>query len=332
MFGWFAKKAPEMFPDINRVPVDSAIPPVIQEYESRRSAEKLGLCLEGGGAKGGWQAGIVARIAEIGLLDKVDVIVGTSVGGMNAAVISRYMGESPNMQAVVDIWRGITSNAAIYKGEMPSSFYTGLKTLIGGGLGAASLLDNSPQYDLVNKHLGGDVPSARPVHVITTDYITRTLRVLGPDASPVDQALATSAVPVAFPPYKGKYMDGGAVENCGVDLLLDLGCTKILVLYLSPDPSVMPVTAPLPNSINTGVAAIGAMFQVQSDKTFEKLEQIQVLRKIQGKDPIEVLHEYPEADLGDLLQFGAHPENLQNGYNCGVKYLTVDKVREFLKA
>lgn len=335
LFDWFKKKAvaPSMFPDIKRVPVDPAFAPILAEYGAREDKETLALCFEGGGAKGRWQAGFEAYMAEIGLLALVDVMAGTSVGGLNALVTARYMLDSPNLQAVVDIWRAITSNSAVYNGQIPDGVLSGLKTVLSGRLGAVSLLDTAPLNALVQKHLGGFTKFHIPVFVMATDYMTRSRKVLGPGTLATDMALATSAVPVAFPPHNGMFMDGGCVMNCPHTFLIDeQAATKVIILYCDPDPTKVPPTAVPPTTLATGTAAIAALFQVQSDRAFEDLEKIAQLRKLQGQDPIEFAHFYPSVPTGTLLEFGDHPELLQVGYDDAVKYLTPQKVKDLLIA
>ena len=336
-FSLFSKKEEKpkaLLPDIKRAPVDPEFKLVWEEYDSRRSKEKMALCLEGGGAKGRWQAGVLARFSEIGLLPRLDVISGTSVGGLNALVTARYMNESPGLQDVVDIWRGISKNSDIYLGEMPTTgVWAAVKALTTGKLGAPSLLDVSPLHALVKKHLEGFTGFDIPVHVITTDYVTKKMRVLGPGILATDMALATSAVPGAFPAHQGKFLDGGCSMNNSHSFLVDTcGATKIVVLYVDPDPSTIPPTAPAPTSVTTGEAAIAALFQVQSDMAYTALEAVVETRKLKGLSPLEVMHYYPEKPNGDLLQFGGNLPSLQAGYDTAVKYLTPAKLREFLVA
>lgn len=49
--------------------------------------KKLGLVLSGGGGKGSYEIGVWRYLKEIGLDKKISVISGTSVGGLNAALI-----------------------------------------------------------------------------------------------------------------------------------------------------------------------------------------------------------------------------------------------------
>ena len=49
---------------------------------------KIGLVFAGGGGKGGYEIGVWKYLHEIGLDKKISVISGTSVGGLNAALVS----------------------------------------------------------------------------------------------------------------------------------------------------------------------------------------------------------------------------------------------------
>ncbi len=332
-FSWFDKGVPDMLPDVVRQPVGPVFADVMTEYRTRRDAEKIVLILEGGGAKGRFQAGVLARLAEIGLLDAVDAYVGTSVGALNACVTSRYFLESHNLQKVVDVWRGVRRNEDIYFGDIPSGVWSGLKTVLGGGLTKKSVLDNSPMVDLVKKHLGAPGGKmAVPVYTICMDYVMKAKRVFGPGTDPVDMAISSASVPVFFPAWKDTYCDGGTVENFGLPTALGLGATKIIAVYADADASKIPARAPAPTSINTGVAALAAMYNVQSDKAYDDMENMVAMRLAKGLSPLEIIHIYPAENTGPLLDFGARPDLLQKGYDLAVKYVTPDSITAFLKA
>lgn len=336
--GWFdwlkpKPKPKELLPDIVRKPVSPEFAAILAEYAKQASGEKLALCLEGGGAKGRWEMGFLAWMADIGLLPYIQVIAGTSVGGLNAVTTARYMKSSPNLQAGVDIWRGISQNSDIYLGEMPNDFGSIARALLSGKLTGASLLDVAPLRALAQKHFGGLTSLDIPVFVVATDYITKSKVVLGPGTPVVDMALATSAVPGAFPAHDGRYLDGGCVENCPYPYLLEAqGATKVIVLYCDPDPSKQPQTAEKPTTINTGTAAIASLFSVQSNLAFEVLELTAEVRKLRGEDPIELAHFYPSVPTGTLLDFGSNTAMLQCGYDDAVRFLTPEKLRGFLLA
>lgn len=338
MFG--RRKAPDgPLPDVARKPLGAeeaaAWAGLLDEYRSRRDKETFALCLEGGGAKGRWQAGFLARAAEVGLLHVVDVVAGTSVGGLNALCVGRYLDESPDLQALVDVWRGIDSDDKIYLGKLPTDFWSAVRGLMAGRLKAEGWLDVSPLRALAKRHLGGMTESRPPVYVVATDYATRKARVLGPDVDGYHRAMATSAVPGAFPahPVEGAHqMDGGCSQNCPYPFLLDnIQATKLLVLYCDPDPEKVRADPKRPNALNTAVGALAALMQVQSDRAYSDLRSIAQIRELQGMTPIEIQHYYPSRETGGLLDFGAGHDLLQLGYDDAVKYLTPAKVRELLR-
>lgn len=335
LFDWMfkKKKEPDLLPPINRVPVDPEFAAVFAEYEKKAPQEKLALCLEGGGAKGKHQGGFLVRLGEIGFLKHVNVIAGTSVGGLNALITARYMGESADMKAVEDVWRGVNKNSAVYLGEVPNSFSSIAKALISGKLTGESLLDVTPLRNLVHRHLGNYTEFRVPTFVVATSYTGKNEVILGPGTEAVNMALATSAVPGAFPAHLDQFMDGGCVQNCPYPFLIESQkATKIVVLYCDPDPSKMPIHTAKPTTINTGTAALASLFSVQSNLAFNTLEMISELRRLKGMDPIEIAHFYPSVPTGTLLDFGGNNDMLQRGYDDAVQFVTPAKLREFLLA
>ena len=203
--------------------------------------------------------------------------------------------------------------------------------MVSGRLAAKGYLDPAPLYALARKHLGGQTVLGVPVYVVASDYVTQKMAVFGPGTDAADMALSTSAIPVLFPAYNDRYMDGGCVQNAPYPYLLDAcGCTKIMVLYCDPDPDKLPCKVLAPDTIKTGVAALGAFFSVQEMMAYNDLEKTKVNRKLQGLDDIEVDHYYPSDATGSLLGFEDNHRTLQQGYDVAVKYMTPDKLKAFL--
>src|ERR1044071_622644 len=51
---------------------------------------KVGLVLPGGGARGAFQAGVLARLGEAKLLSKVRIVAGVSAGAINGAFLANH--------------------------------------------------------------------------------------------------------------------------------------------------------------------------------------------------------------------------------------------------
>ena len=61
----------------------------------------VGLALEGGGAKGSYQAGAYFAMKKCGI--KVDAVAGTSIGSLNGALIASY-----DEDKMLSLWRDAT--------------------------------------------------------------------------------------------------------------------------------------------------------------------------------------------------------------------------------
>ena len=63
----------------------------------------IGFALEGGGAKGAYQAGAYIALIQNGI--KPDIIAGTSIGSLNAALMAQG-----DIKKLVDLWLNTTTD------------------------------------------------------------------------------------------------------------------------------------------------------------------------------------------------------------------------------
>ena len=61
---------------------------MMMKYIKRLNDLKIGLVLSGGGAKGAYEAGVFKALWELDLMDQISVVSGTSVGAVNALLLS----------------------------------------------------------------------------------------------------------------------------------------------------------------------------------------------------------------------------------------------------
>lgn len=131
----------------------------------------------GGGAAGRWQAGVLTALVQSEIFDKAKVIIGTSVGGLNAALFTYYGSTSitkadqniitpigvtnadlniedikPFMGAI-EIWEEIKTNNDVYLGDI-NSFFGKIKAVLGFLTNARSILDPTPLYNKIDKVFG----------------------------------------------------------------------------------------------------------------------------------------------------------------------------------
>lgn len=320
---------------LNRIEIPTALQNVMSEYAQDldlKKEERLGLVLAGGGAKGRWQAGFLAFLSQLGLLQEVDVVAGTSVGGLNSLLVAKYRDE---FEKAITVWENIRSNKDVYDGSLPRGGWSALLLVLAGKLTGESVLSNTPLRLLADKLFGqyrAQSDMLIPAYVVTTDRTDGSSVVLGPLSNPVDMAISTSSVPAAFPAYNNVYMDGGCSMNVPFPVIIEQGkATKVIVLYCDPDRTNALRKVEPPTVLSNGLAAINALFNVQEELSWKLLDGMQHVRKAEGLDPIEFAQFYPSAETGQLLEF-SNLDVLQKGYDDAVRFVTEEKLRAFLLA
>jgi len=229
---------------------------------------RTALVLSGGGARGAYQAGVLSGLMETGLLQDgiggFDILVGSSAGAINAGALAAYADEPVvGVDRLLGLWKSI---------EAQDVFRTGLRSLgeIGlrwvrdlsfGGLlrrtGAQSLLDTAPLREFLTEALpferiGANLDAGRlgALAMPATDLYTGD-GVVFLDAPPsvplwkrgrwsiertrigVDHVMASSAIPVFFPPIEidGRYFGDGSVRNTApLSPAINLGAERIIAI------------------------------------------------------------------------------------------------------
>jgi NTE family protein len=179
--------------------------------------------LSGGGSLGAAQVGALQALLEAGIVP--DVIVGCSVGALNAAFVA--VDPTPDrLTELEQIWRGMSRRSVFPNGRFAVAtrlagrrdhLYTpdGLRSLIRACV---------PLRDLAD--------TAIPVHVVTTD-----LRAGSPvwwtSGDPVEVLAASACLPGLFPPVSldgSLHVDGGVTCPVPTQRALDLGASRVWVL------------------------------------------------------------------------------------------------------
>lgn len=74
-----------------------------------------GLVLSGGGGKGAYQVGVLKAMAELGMLDRVEAIAGSSIGALNAVLLAQK-----DIRKMEEVWNRITPDH-IFSAEISSA-------------------------------------------------------------------------------------------------------------------------------------------------------------------------------------------------------------------
>ncbi len=179
--------------------------------------------LSGGGSHGAVQVGMILALAEHGILP--DLIVGTSVGAVNAAWIAGWPGKK-GADKLADVWKTVRRNDIF-----PFRPLTGFLGFAGR---SNYLVDPSNFRSLLQRHLNytnlEDAPI--PVRVVATEFTTGQEVVIA-SGEAVEAVAASAAIPGVFPPVVigGKRLvDGGIANNTPISHAASAGATTIYVL------------------------------------------------------------------------------------------------------
>ena len=188
----------------------------------RQATVKTAFVLAGGGSLGAVQVGMLRALAENNL--KPDLIVGASVGAINAA---HFAGDPTlaGVQRLETLWRGL------HRREI---FPIGLKTMTTLAFGGDFLVSSTGLGRIIKANLAFEKleHAAVPLHIVATDLLTGDAVIMA-SGNAVDAILASSAIPAAFPPVKrdGRYLvDAAITSNTPVRIAVACGARRLIVL------------------------------------------------------------------------------------------------------
>lgn len=206
--------------------------------------KKIGLVLAGGGSLGSYEVGAVKALRELGF--KFDIITGTSIGAINAAMLM-----TDDFDNLERLWKQVTVEDVIKDGidltltNITSFNFNKIVRLFNSYVKIKGA-NITPLKNLVKSVLDLDkVKSSNiKVGIVTATFpFLNEKRVILNDLDK-DKILpyihASSAVYPLFPLERidGKlYIDGGFKNNCPVDFCLDLGADEVIAIDL-PIPDV----------------------------------------------------------------------------------------------
>jgi NTE family protein len=199
--------------------------------------------LSGGGSLGAVQVGMLQALAGEGV--EPDLLVGTSVGAMNAAWVASHGMSESSLDRLARVWTGMRRRDV---------FPVDVRTALGGVLGRRpGLIAADRLGQLVRRCAGiGTLEETTiPRHLVAADLLSgHTVTIsTGPLVTGV---LASAAVPGVFAPVlrRGRHLvDGGVGHQTGVGRAVELGATSVYVL-----PTGAACAMPMPPSSALGTA------------------------------------------------------------------------------
>lgn len=199
--------------------------------------------LSGGGARGALQVGALRALLEAEIVP--DVVVGTSIGAWNGALLARQ----PTLDGIAAMeaaWREAHPTRVLLGIEPPANApaqaHATLRTIAAArrvAAGKPSLYGNDGVREFIQKLVGETTfeELVLPLRVIATD-ITHGTRAVFRTGLLAPAVLASSAIPGVFPPVRigdSVYVDGGSLDNASVETALVLGARRIFVLEVGYD-------------------------------------------------------------------------------------------------
>ena len=210
--------------------VDYSRPPHLPEKE--RQGEKVAFVLSGGGNQGALEVGVLLALLENGI--RPHVLIGTSVGAINAAAIAI----KPTLEGarwLEEIWRGVTKDAV-----MPNNYLSMFWRLV---TGQRSIFTNEKLKEFLESHLPdgirtfGDIKEAE-LYITAVDFNTGNLHIFGLDSSEslIDAVMASTAIPPFLSPWQyqeTEYVDGSFITDLPVRVALKMNTSVIYAINVN---------------------------------------------------------------------------------------------------
>lgn len=195
------------------------------------------IVLSGGGSKGAYQMGVWAALKKLNI--HYDIVTGTSVGALNAALMVQktfYKG--------LFFWYNLNSKM-IFNEDLKQDYHTKegkkdilkwyAKGVLNGGIEVKGLEDTIRQVIQPKKALKSNVDMG----IVTFNMKTLKPKIVKKkdlnENNLCDYLLASAS---CFPAFKMKtieeenYIDGGIYDNLPINLAIDLGATEVIAIDL----------------------------------------------------------------------------------------------------
>ncbi len=311
--------------------------------------KKFGIVFSGGGARGAYQAGVSRALYEIGRdrgnLHVFRILSGVSAGAINTAFLASHSHDLDlGTQRLMELWKTITAEQ-VFKTDYAAVTANAWRVIRGVSLGGISdrlrpktvaLLNTDPLRDFLEKVvdfqkireniLAGKIDA---VTVTATDYASamgvtfvdaplsipmwqRKTRISSRAQLHVDHIMASSAIPLFFPPIRvgDHYFGDGCLRNTApLSPAIHMGAERIVVIGVRKmrDDAILEPEQIRPSLGRILSVLINAIFMDAIETDLERLKIInQNLAPSSQAEaenrmrPVEALYLYPSQDLGIL--------------------------------
>jgi NTE family protein len=257
------------------------------------------LILQGGGALGAFECGVVKALEEAAVVP--DIVAGVSIGAINAAIIASNPKHAS--AALESFWEDVVFDIPALPNEKLRQMLLSWSVLFFGSPGFflprwlmpvqylcdlpvnwTSLYDPSPVKGLISKYVDFARLKESPVRLLINAVNVETAELETFDSYlddlTADHVLASGSVPPGFPwttINDKSYWDGGIVSNSPLDQVVELcGGTNKRVFIIDLYPS----KKPLPHNLTGVIARIGEI--LYSEKIRNDVRTRELIREYRG--------------------------------------------------
>ncbi len=295
--------------------------------------DEVALVLQGGGALGAYQAGVIEGLAESGI--EVDWIAGISIGAINAAI---FAGNPPGRRVarLRGFWEKVTESLPTFPFGTGGDEWKEWMHMLSAGfvaaqgvpgfftprllppafapatsLAATSFYDNSPLIGTLNAFVDWDLLNDGPVRLSVGAVNVETgnfhyFDTRGPNRTRLDarHIMASGALPPGLPPVEidgAWWWDGGIVSNTPLSHVLDQQKADLLVFQvdLFPAKGERPATIMDVYSREKDIRYSSRTRQV-TDQLIRLRKEREAIRKVLAKLPADLKQDEDVIRLAEL--------------------------------
>ncbi len=215
--------------------------------------KKIGLVLSGGGAKGAYQVGVIRVLEEFGLIDDIQWVTGSSIGGINGALFLQYTPDEIETFWLSCPWSSVFSVSKENMKRMNQiidsvnsrrlSPFFGMMNLAGVANNVGLPLKRKGFEKAFHYYLNPTLIQNSEVDLYVSCGISNTrerryFHVNHLSEKEMKKALlATTAVPMLYQPVEINgiyYVDPMKYERVPLRPLLETDCETIIIVYSDP--------------------------------------------------------------------------------------------------
>jgi NTE family protein len=265
-------------------------------------AGKLALVMSGGGARGALEVGAVQALIEAGY--KPDILVGTSIGAVNAVCLALNGVDEQGLKKLKDIFR---QSAEIQ--ILPRDYLRlALRALARRPVTEPSrrIRELFIANGITPELCFGDIKGVRLLLVATDlNHFARVIYGLKPDESILDAAMASVALPPWVAPIEKNGMllvDGGVVSNLPLEPALSAKPREIIALDVQE-------WRDIPEDANGFGPLFNKLFNTVQKRQFD----LEFLVATAARVPVRYIHLYADQPV-PLYAFERWEELIERGY------------------